>query len=190
MTLILIARIVAAHGIRGAVKLKSFASDAKTITSHGALQTADGRALTVLRMKLAVDVFIADIQDVKDRNAAEALVGQDLFIARDKLPAPKDGEFYLHDLIGKTVVADAVSLGAVNTIENYGAGDLMELANGDLLPVAFIDSVTDVITVTRWRGVLWVRASGALMHTTFEASPLTATAPSMTIRQVEGSAWC
>ncbi len=154
MTLILIARIVAAHGIRGAVKLKSFASDAKTITNCGPLHTADGRAFTVLRMKLAVDVFIADIEHVKDRNAAEALVGQDLFIAREKLPAPADGEFYLHDLVGKTVVAEATALGAVTSIENYGAGDLMELANGDLIPVAFIDAVTDVITVTLPPGYL------------------------------------
>jgi 16S rRNA processing protein RimM len=146
-TLIPIARIVAAHGIKGHVKLKSYAVDVKTLTAHGALQTADGREIEITKLKPANDVLIADIKSVRDRNTAEALVGQDLFIAREKLPAPKDGEFYLADLIGKSVRHDSGELGTVASIENYGAGDLMELQNGDLIPVAFIITATDSITV-------------------------------------------
>jgi 16S rRNA processing protein RimM len=146
-TLIPIARIVAAHGIKGHVKLKSYAVDVKTLTAYGALQTADGRDIEITKLKPANDVLIADIKSVRDRNTAEALVGQDLFIAREKLPAPKDGEFYLADLIGKSVRHDSGELGTVASIENYGAGDLMELQNGDLIPVAFIITATDSITV-------------------------------------------
>jgi 16S rRNA processing protein RimM len=147
MTLIPIARIVAAHGIKGHVKLKSYARDNATLTQCGALQSADGRAFEITKLKPANDVLIADLKGVKDRNVAEALVGQELFVSRAKLPALKDDEFYLADLIGKDVRHGSGSLGIVASIENYGAGDLMELANGDLVPVAFVTSVSEVVTV-------------------------------------------
>jgi 16S rRNA processing protein RimM len=147
MSLILLGRITGAHGIRGAVKLKSFAAKPADIASYGPLATADGRTVEILKLKPANDEFIADLKDVRDRSAAEALKGVELFIARDKLPVVKDKEFYLADLIGKDVVHDNAPMGKVASIENYGAGDLMELANGGLVPVAFIENLGDVITV-------------------------------------------
>lgn len=154
MPLILLGRITGAHGIRGAVKLKSFAARPADIASYGPLITGDGRAIEITRLKPARDEFIADLKDVRDRNAAEALNGVELFIAREKLPALKGKEIYLADLIGKTVVNDGVTLGVVNSIENYGAGDLMELANGELLPVAFVSAVGETISVSLPPGYL------------------------------------
>jgi 16S rRNA processing protein RimM len=94
------------------------------------------------------------LKDVRDRNRAETLKGVDLFVAREKLPAPKGDEFYLSDLIGKSVMSDGASIGTVASIENYGAGDLMELADGALVPVRFVETVTDVITVALPPGYL------------------------------------
>jgi 16S rRNA processing protein RimM len=147
VNLILIGRIAGAHGIRGAVKIKSLAANPADIARYCPLQTPSGSTLEILRMKLANDEFIADLKDVKDRNAAEALKGTDLFISRESLPSPEAGEFYLHDLVGKQAVAEGKTLGIVTSIENYGAGDLMELDNGDLIPVVFITETTDVISV-------------------------------------------
>lgn len=152
--LILLGRITGAHGIRGAVKLKSFAQNPSDISGYGPLVTGDGRAFEIARLKPAGDEFIADLEGVRDRNAAEALKGVELFIAREKLPQPKDGEVYLADLIGKPVFADGVELGKVASIENYGAGDLMELENGELLPVAFVAQAAEVITVSLPPGYL------------------------------------
>jgi 16S rRNA processing protein RimM len=148
MPLILLGRITGAHGIRGAVKIKSFTQNPADISKYGPLTTGDGRAIEIARLKPAKDEFIADLKDVRDRNAAEALKGTDLFIAREKLPTPKESEFYLSDLIGKNVLSEGVMLGAVASIENYGAGDLMELTNGELVPVAFIQTVGDAIAVS------------------------------------------
>jgi 16S rRNA processing protein RimM len=145
--LILIGHITGAHGIRGAVKIKSLAVNPADIATYGPLQTPSGATVEILRMKLANDEFIADLKDIKDRNAAETLKGTDLFISRDALPKPEAGEFYLHDLVGKHVIAEGKTLGIVTSIENYGAGDLMELDNGDLIPVVFIAESTDVISV-------------------------------------------
>jgi 16S rRNA processing protein RimM len=146
--LILIGRITGAHGIRGAVKIRSLAANPADIAKYGPLQTTSGSTVEILHMKPANEEFIADLKDVKDRNAAEALKGTDLFISRDALPKPEAGEFYLHDLVGKQVQAEGKILGVVSSIENYGAGDLMELDNGDLIPVVFITETTDVISVT------------------------------------------
>jgi len=154
MPLILLGRITGAHGIRGAVKLKSFTAKPADIASYGPLVTGDDRIIEIARLKPAKDEFIADLKDVRDRNAAEALKGVELFIAREKLPAPKESEFYLSDLIGKTVVSDGATLGTVSSIENYGAGDLMELTNGELVPVAFVQAAGDVITVSLPAGYL------------------------------------
>lgn len=146
-TPILIGRILGAHGIRGAVKLKSFAATPADIARYRPLTTADGRVLEISHLKPARDEFIADLKDVRDRDAAEALKGTDLFVARDQLPPAQAGEFYLADLVGKTVSAGGQDLGEVTGLQNYGAGDLMELASGELVPVSFITDVGEAITV-------------------------------------------
>ncbi len=145
---VLIGRILGAHGIRGEVKLKSFAANPADIGAYGGLMLAGGRAVAITRLKPARDEFIASLQGVADRNAAESLRGQDIFVERSLLPGLKDGEFYLSDLIGRTVSDGTVHLGTVAGIQNFGAGDLIELDGGMLVPVAFVTSVSDSVTVT------------------------------------------
>jgi 16S rRNA processing protein RimM len=151
---ILIGRITGAHGIRGAVKLKSFATMPSDIAAYGPLLTGDGRQIEILRLKPAKDEFIADLKDVCDRNAAEALQGTDLFVARARLPSPKPDEFYLADLIGKAAIADGTRIGLVTGIQNFGAGDLLELDNGTLLPVAFVSNLSEDVTLALPQGFL------------------------------------
>ena len=91
-TSILIGRILGAHGIRGAVKLKSFAANPADIATYKPLTAGDGRVFQIVHLKPARDEFIADLKEVRDRNAAEALKGTDLFIARDHLTTRPYGE--------------------------------------------------------------------------------------------------
>ena len=153
-TSILIGRILGAHGIRGAVKLKSFAANPADIAAYKPLTAGDGRIFEIVHLKPARDEFIADLKEVRDRNAAEALKGTDLFIARDHLPPPPSGEIYLADLVGKPVATADRTLGSVTGIQNYGAGDLLELDSGELIPVAFIITTDAVITVDLPEGYL------------------------------------
>ena len=154
MKLVLLGRIVDAHGIRGAVKLKSIATNPTDIAAYGPLQTESGEIIEILRMKLANDVFIADLKGVKDRNQAEALKGTELFVSRDKLPAAKDSEVYLYDLIGLTVTQAGVALGKLTQFQNFGAGELLELESGLLIPALFITSTGDNIEVNLPDGYL------------------------------------
>ena len=76
-----------------------------------------------------------------DRTAVESLRGTELFINRDDLPPTKSGEYYQSDLIGMMVVRDGVELGRATGFQNFGAGDIMELDNGDM--VSFIGANVD-----------------------------------------------
>jgi 16S rRNA processing protein RimM len=149
--LILLGRITDAHGIRGSVKLKSFTADPKAIASYGALQTADGRVIEIARMKPSNDGFIADLKNIKDRNAAETFKGQDLLIAREKLPVAQDDEIYLVDLVGQEASHNGIVLGKIIGIENFGAGDLLDIETGAketlLVPAIFMKMMDGVITL-------------------------------------------
>ena len=126
--MVLIGRITGAHGIRGEVKLRSFTADPAAIITYSPLETAKGVMIDVVRMRARKDGFIAGLKGVSDRNAAEALMGTELFVPRQRLPEPDPGEVYVHDLVGLTVLlADGTTLGEVAGIENYGASDLIDV---------------------------------------------------------------
>lgn len=152
--LILLGRILDAHGIRGAVKLKSITTDPKDIANFGPLQTSTGTTIEILRMKQASDFFIADLKGIKDRNQAEALKGLELFTARDKLPKPAENEIYLYDLLGLPVNHQGNHLGKLVQFQNFGAGELLELESGLLIPAIFITTTGETIEVNLPDGYL------------------------------------
>ena len=126
--MVLVGAITGAHGIRGEVKLKSFTAEPAAIASYSPLETATGQKLEIARLRAQKDGFIAILKGVTDRNAAEALKGAELFVARDRLPEPEDDEVYVHDLIGLPVrLADGTLLGEIVDVADYGAGDLIDV---------------------------------------------------------------
>jgi 16S rRNA processing protein RimM len=140
--LVLLGVITGAHGIRGEVKVKSFTDDPKAIASYGALQTAAGGVIEIMKIRSAKDDFICTLRNVADRNQAEALRGMELYVSRDQLPK---GETLLSDLVGRTVLHGSSVLGAISGFQNFGAGELMELDTGLLIPVRFMTS--EAVTV-------------------------------------------
>ena len=136
------------------MKLASFAAVPSDISKYGPLASADGRVIEIAHMKPAKDGFIADLKSVRDRNAAEALQGTDLFVAREKLPRPAADEFYLADLPGRQVSTQGRDIGTIVGLQNFGAGDLLELDNGLLIPVIFITRAGETVTVDLPEGYL------------------------------------
>ena len=139
--LVLVGTITGAHGIRGEVKLKSFTADPQAIAAYSPLATAAGQRVEITGLRPQKDDLIAVLKGVTDRNAAEALKGTDLFVPRAALPEPEEGEVYVHDLIGLPVLlADGSRLGAITGVENYGAGDLIDVkveGRGDTVLIPF-----------------------------------------------------
>jgi 16S rRNA processing protein RimM len=133
MTRILIARITGAHGVRGQVKIRSFTDDPKSFAAYGPLTTTAGSKIEITKAAPAKDQFICTLRNITDRNAAEMLRGSDLFIARDQLPA----EPVLADLVGRPVAHQSRTLGTIIGFQNFGAGELIELDSGLLIPLRF-----------------------------------------------------
>ncbi len=126
-----VARIGAAHGIRGEVKLWPFTQDPMDVASYGPLETEDGaRRFEIETLRPAKDFLVARLVGVADRDAAEKLTNIELFVPRERLPEIEDADTYYHaDLLGlAAMMADGAVLGTVTAIHNFGAGDLIEIA--------------------------------------------------------------
>jgi 16S rRNA processing protein RimM len=136
MSTVLLGMITGAHGIKGEVKVKSFTDDPKAIADYGPLRTGDGRVIEIMRLKPAKDHLIALLKGVADRNSAEALRGVELHGLREEM----GGQVLLSDLVGRQVTANSSVLGRISGFQNFGAGELMELDTGLLIPARFIAS--------------------------------------------------
>ncbi len=157
---ICLGEISTAHGVRGLVRIRIYGDDPQAFSAYGPLFTSEsGNKTITVRMRNAANKFwIAEIEGVADRNAAEALRGTKLWIERDKLPEPEnDDEFYYEDLVGMIVRTEADGeVGTVVAVENFGASDLLEVKPpvGATFYVPFADEYivevnmpTNVITV-------------------------------------------
>ena len=113
---------IGAHGVMGEVRLKVFAEDLKAHKSF------NGGALTLKALRMTPQGAIARFAEVPDRTAAEKLRGTELTVSRSALPSLSEGEYYHADLLGLAVVSDTGEpLGHVVLIENFGAGDVIEI---------------------------------------------------------------
>ncbi len=125
---VLLARIGAAHGIKGEVRVKPF-GDPDALDGYRALYTSNGRTLKITRMRTSKSVLVVKFKGVNSRDEAEALNGVDLFVDRSALPDDiESDEFYIADLIGCEIINDAgTTVGSLANIVNFGAGDLLEI---------------------------------------------------------------
>ena len=155
---ICIARIGAAHGVRGAVKLWTFTEDPLAVQRYGPLSTKDGaRQFEVTHAREAKDHLVATLKGVATREDAERLNGIELYIARDKLPATDDDEYYHADLIGLAAVTTSDQpLGRVLAIHDFGAGTIIEIAppHGPTLLLPFTNAVVPTVDLKAGRVVI------------------------------------
>jgi 16S rRNA processing protein RimM len=132
---VLVGAIVAPHGVRGLVKVKSFTAEPADIAAYGPLSDETGRRRIALQVMSAAGggagALICRIDGVADRDDADALKGLRLYVERAALPAPDDEEYYQADLIGLAAeLPDGSAFGRVVAVQNYGAGDLLEIDRG------------------------------------------------------------
>ena len=143
-----VAKVVAAHGVRGALKLRCFTERPEDVTAYGPLHDQRERPVDLKVIGQTRGGVLATIRGIEDRAAAEALRGAELFVPREALPEPGPDEFYHSDLEGLRVErADGTRLGTVRSLENFGAGDLIEVADdaGRVLTLPFDRQTVPVI---------------------------------------------
>lgn len=117
-----LAVVIGAHGVTGEVRLKVFAED---LSPHRSFNNC---ALTLKSLRPGNNGAIARFAEVADRNAAEAMRGTELTVPRSSLPPLEDGEYYHVDLLGLPAISsEGDALGTVVAIDNYGAGDVLEI---------------------------------------------------------------
>jgi 16S rRNA processing protein RimM len=126
---ITLAVIIGAHGVMGEVRLKLFAEDVDSVKTHKSFN--DG-ALTLKSLRPGTNGAIARFAQITDRNAAEAARGTELTVPREALPPLAEGEYYHTDLLGLPCVSTTgEDLGICVAIENFGAGDVIEIERAD-----------------------------------------------------------
>jgi len=155
---ICVARIGAAHGVRGAVKLWTFTEDPLAVARYGPLSTQDGaRQFELTQAREAKDHLVATFKGVTTRNDAERLNGIELYVARNGLPATDEDEYYHADLIGLAAITAANEpLGEVIAIHNFGAGDIIEIAPpaGTSIMLPFSNAVVPTVDLAAGRVVI------------------------------------
>ena len=146
------------HGVKGAVRIKSFTASPRDIARYGPLEDEKGErrfALTVIGE--GKGVLLARLSGVEDRDRAEALRGLRLYLPRAALPRTAEDEYYHADLIGLAAeLVDGTKLGEVRAVHDFGAGDTLEIARagGPPVLVPFTKSVVPVVDIEGGRLVL------------------------------------
>ena len=123
-----LAVIIGAHGVTGEVRLKLFTDNLELYPTLN----AGGGVLTLKSLRPGPNGAVARFAEIADRNAAEALRGTELTVPRSALPSLEEGEYYHADLIGLSCVSTTgEALGKIVLIENFGAGDVIEIERPD-----------------------------------------------------------
>lgn len=162
--LICIGAIAGAHGVRGLVRIRSFTARPEDVAAYGPVRDDRGRTFRIQVKGAAKGGVIAALTGVSDRDQAEALRGQRLYVPRAALPAAADDEYYHADLIGLAAAADdGTPLGRVVAVHEHGSAPVLEIApeKGESVLVPFTrDAVPEVdlaggrLTVARLPGLL------------------------------------
>ena len=141
-----LAAVAGAHGVKGEVRLKLFSDSAASLASHRNVYVG-GVERRLLGVRDAGTAAVARFEGIADRSVAEALRGQLVEVDRSALPPLEEGEYYHADLIGLPCVdSEGRVVGTVVAVENFGAGDLLEVERPDgrksLIP--YRDGIADL----------------------------------------------
>lgn len=137
---IVLGHIIGVHGIKGDVVVKPYTEDPEALGAYGPLSDEQGRAnYQVESLRLTPKGVIVRFAGIGDRTAAERLKGIALTVLRTVLPPPDADQFYHADLIGMSAIApDGAPIGRVVAVQNFGAGDLLELKINGQRDTAFV----------------------------------------------------
>jgi 16S rRNA processing protein RimM len=143
---IALAAVAGAHGVKGELRLKLFSDSVESLARHQKLYIG-GAERRLLAIRDSGKAAVARFDGISDRSAAESLRGSLVEIDRSALPPLEEGEYYHADLIGlEAVNRDGKIIGTVVAVENYGAGDLLEveLGSGKTALIPFTPGIADL----------------------------------------------
>lgn len=138
--LILVGQVGGAFGVRGEVRITAFTADPLALLAYSPLLKADGSlALTLTAARPGKKGVVARAREIATKEQADALRGLKLHVPRERLPEPDEDEFYLTDLVGlEARDASGAVLGRVKSVQNFGAGDILEIAPAEGGPTWYL----------------------------------------------------
>ena len=142
-----LAAVAGAHGVRGEVKLKLFGDGIDSLAGQPSL-TVGGKPLKLKDVRAGNKTAIARFEGVASREAAEALRGSLVEIDRQALPPLEEGEYYHSDVVGLPCFdGEGVAVGTVAAIEDFGAGELLDVekVDGKRSLIPFRDGIADLV---------------------------------------------
>jgi 16S rRNA processing protein RimM len=130
---VLLGVVLGAHGLRGEVKVKTFTADPGALGAYGPVRAGDGRQFLIAGLRSTkADEVVVKLKGISDRDAAQSLKGEHLYVPRAALPEPEDDEYYHLDLVGLRVEdGSGRPLGQVRGVHNFGAGDVVEIESAE-----------------------------------------------------------
>lgn len=150
--MVVMGKVVAAHGIRGWIKIQVFTEYLDSLLDYDTWYLADGQSWQprkVIAANVNGKVLVAKLQDIADRTAAEKYKGLLVAVPREQLPPTEEDEYYWSDLIGMAVENQAGDkLGAVESLLETGANDVLVVRGeqGELL-IPFVASVIQQVSL-------------------------------------------
>jgi len=146
-----LAAIIGAHGVAGEVRLKLFGDGPDSLKAYSGFDAA-GRTLTLKSVRPGPTGAVARFAEIPDRSTAEAMRGTALTVPRSALPPLEEGEFYHADLIGLPCASsEDEGLGEVIAVENFGAGDILDIKRPDgktfMVPIHAADIGAEAIVI-------------------------------------------
>ena len=155
---ICLGKVTGPQGLDGSVRIKSYTAHPEDIASYGPVTDKEGRSQFDIQILRSTNKgLVAKLGGIEDRAAAEAIKGLELYVTRDVLPEPEEGEFYFSDLIGLDVVSiEGNLIGKVKSMDNFGAGNLIEIEFGEMnsFILPFSDQAVPVIDIVGGRVVV------------------------------------
>jgi 16S rRNA processing protein RimM len=143
---VLLGEIGAPQGLKGEVRLRSYTAEPAAIARYGALEDEQGRTIEIESVRGTAKALIARIKGVTTREGAEALNRTKLYVARTLLPEGDEEEWYHADLIGLiTIDAQGEEIGTVVAVQNFGAGDLIEIRPAKGGPTVLVPFTRDTV---------------------------------------------
>lgn len=146
-TRVCLGRISGAHGIKGEVRIKPFSERPEDVGAYGPLSDEAGtRRFEVLSVRPVKGAVVARLDGVADRDQAEALKGVQLYVDRGRLPDQEEDVWYHADLIGLSAFdGNGAGVGTIVAVQNYGAGDLLEIRPADGGPTVLVPFTSDIV---------------------------------------------
>lgn len=155
---VLMGRVLGTHGIKGVVRVLSYAAVPEDIARYGPLEDkSGGRRFSLRVVGQARGAVLAEVEGIGDRDAAAALKGTEVYVQRSALPAPAEGEFYWDDLVGlRAELKNGSVLGEVVAVHDYGGGPSLEVnrATGAPVMVPFTNRVVPVVDLETGKVVI------------------------------------